>query len=59
VKGDGDPGSVAGDRLVHGVVHNLVDEMVESAGTGGADVHAGALANRLETLENGDVLRTV
>ena len=50
---------VAGDRLVHGVVHDLVDEVVQAAGAGGADVHAGALADRLEPLEDGDVLGAV
>src|SRR5215207_937108 len=59
VEGDRDLLGVARDRLVHGVVHNLVDEMVEAAGAGGADVHAGSLADGLEALEDGDVLRAI
>ena len=51
--------AVTGERLVDGVVDDLVDEMVKSADTGRADVHAGALANRLETLEDGDVVGAV
>ena len=51
--------AVAGERLVDGVVDDLVDEVVKAADTGRADVHAGALADRFEPLEDGDVLRPV
>ena len=42
-------------RLVDGVVHDLVDEVVEAARAGRADVHARAQPDRLEALEDGDV----
>ena len=45
---------MAGERLVDRVVDDLVDEMVQTALTGRTDVHTGALADRLETLEDGD-----
>ena len=54
-EGDLDGVAVAGHRLVHGVVDDLLDHVVQAALTGGADVHAGALADRLEALEDGDV----
>src|SRR5699024_6103767 len=47
--------AVAGHRLVDRVVHDLLDHVVQAALTGGADVHARALADRLEALEDGDV----
>ena len=47
------------ERLVDGVVDHLVDEMVEPARTRRADVHPRSQANRLEALENGDVLGVV
>jgi hypothetical protein len=47
---------LAGERLVDGVVDDLVDQVVEAAGAGRADVHAGALADGLEALQDGDVL---
>ena len=53
-QGDADRVAVAGQRLVDGVVDDLPDHVVQAALTGGADVHAGALADRLEALENGD-----
>src|SRR5262249_43193435 len=59
VQGDGDALGVAGDRLVDGVVHDLVDQVVQPTGAGRPDVHAGSLANRLEALEDGDVLGAV
>ena len=46
----------ARERLVDGVVDDLVDEVVEAARARRADVHAGAQADRLEALEHGDVL---
>ena len=56
---DVDAAAVAGQRLVDGVVDDLVDEVVQAADARRADVHAGALADRLETLEDGDVLGVV
>ena len=56
---DVDPVRVAREGLVDGVVHNLVDEVVEARRTGRTDVHTGPFPDRLETLENGDVLGRV
>ena len=55
---DGDVDAVAalGHRLVDGVVDDLVDQVVEAAGVGGADVHAGAPAHGLQALEHLDVV---
>ena len=46
----------ARERLVDRVVDDLVDEVVEASRARRADVHARAQADRLEALENGDVL---
>ena len=56
---DVDAGAVAGHRLVDGVVDDLPDEVVQPGQAGRADVHAGALADRIEALENLDVLGAV
>ena len=53
---DVDPVAVAGERLVDGVVDDLPQAVHEAAGVGGADVHARALADRLEPLEHRQVL---
>jgi hypothetical protein len=52
----GDPHrvAVAGQGLVDGVVDDFPDHVVQAPLTGRADVHAGTLADRLETLEDGD-----
>ena len=50
---------VTGHRLVDRVVDDLPDQVVQTALTGGADVHAGAFADRLQTLENGDRIGAV
>ena len=47
------------ERLVDRVVDDLPDEVVQAASTGGTDVHARALAHRLESFENVDVLGVV
>ena len=59
VQDDSNAVAVAGDRLVDGVVDDLVDQVVEAARPGRADVHARSLANRLQALEDGDVLGAV
>jgi hypothetical protein len=55
VERHGDEIGMAGQRLVDGVVHNLVDHVMQ-AGTvvGVADIHARALAHRVEALEDLD-----
>jgi hypothetical protein len=47
------------ERLVDGVVDDLVDEVMQPAGSGGSDVHAGPFAYRFEALENLDVVGAV
>jgi len=51
---DVDRVAVAGQRLVDGVVDDLVHQVVQAALAGRADVHAGALADRFETFEHRD-----
>ena len=53
-QGDLDAVGVAGQRLVDGVVDDLPHQVVQAALGGRADVHAGALANRLEPLQDLD-----
>ena len=50
---------VTGERLVDGVVDDLVHQVMESAGAGGADVHSGSLADGFETFEDLDLIRAV
>ena len=56
---DGDARAVAGHRLVDGVVDDLPDQVVQPGQAGRADVHARALAHRIEALEDLDVLGAV
>ena len=50
-------GAVSGQCLVDGVIDDLIDQMMQARRPGGADIHAGALAHSLQTLEDLD-LRT-
>ena len=50
--GDLDMAAEAGEGLVDRVVDDLPHEVVQAAFTGRADVHTGALANRLEAFED-------
>ena len=47
--------AVAGQRLVHGVVHHLVDQVMQPHLAGRADVHGRAQAHRLQTFQDLDV----
>ena len=49
----------AGQSFVDGVVDDLIDQMVESAGTGRTDVHTGTHPDRFETFEDLDLLGTI
>src|SRR5262249_29654067 len=50
---------VPGDRLVHRIVHDLGDEVMEGPLVSAADIHAGAAPHRLQPLENLDILGRV
>ena len=52
---DLDPVGVAGDRLVHGIVHHLGEEVVHRLLVGAADIHARPAAHRLQPLQHLDV----
>jgi hypothetical protein len=54
VEFDLDPVGMARHGLVHRVVEDLGHQMVQRAFVGAADVHAGALADRLQPLEHLD-----
>jgi hypothetical protein len=52
VEHDVDPCAVTGEGLIDGVVDDLPEAVHEAAGVRGADVHARALADRLEPFEH-------
>ena len=53
---DLDPVGVAGQRLVHGVVDHLGEQVMQRLLVGAADIHAGPPAHRLEPFQDLDVL---
>ena len=59
VDGDGNMLTVPGQRLINGVVHDLIHQMVQSGGRGRADVHTGAFPHRFQTLQNLNLLRAI
>ena len=60
VERDGDFRGMTGERLVDGVVHHLVDHVVQArAVIGIADIHARPLAHRIEALEDLDRFRAI
>ena len=54
-----DPVGVAGERLVHRVVDDLGEQVVQRLFVGAADIHAGAPTHRLKPFEYLDVTRRV
>ena len=59
VQGHRDGGRVPVHGLVYRVVQNLPDEVMEARGTDPTNVHTGALADGIESLENRNVLSCV
>ena len=51
-----DPVGMAGQRLVHGIVDHLGEQVMQRLLVGAADIHAGAAAYRFEPLQHLDVL---
>ena len=58
-QGDVDLRAVAGHGLVDGIVDDLPHQVVETGGAGRADVHPGPFPDRVQPLQNGDVLGAV
>ena len=42
----------AGKGFIDGVVHNFIDQMVQTGLGGGTDIHTRTLANRLQAFQN-------
>ena len=59
VQRHGDGGREAVHRFVDRVVENLPHQMVQAGAAHAADVHAGPLANGLQTFEDRDVFRRI
>ena len=51
--------AVSRQRLVDGVVHNLIYQVVQAGGGRGADIHARAFAHGLQPLQHLDFRRAV
>ena len=58
-QGDHDPVGVAGQRLVHRVVHHLDEQVMEPPHVRIADVHGRALADRFQPLQQRQLLTAV
>ena len=54
-----DRGGVTAERLVHRVVDDFGEQVMQRLLVGAADIHAGAPANRFQSLEHLDVARRV
>ena len=50
-----DMGAVACQRLIYGVIHDLVYQVVQAARACGTDIHTGALADRFQSLQHLDL----
>ena len=55
-KRDINPGGMARDRLIHRVVEDFREQVMERALVSAADIHAGTTANRLQPLKDFDIL---
>ena len=54
VDGDVDLSAIAGERFVNRIVHDFVNQVVQSHLSGRTDVHRGPQSHRLQTLEHFD-----
>ena len=46
--------TISGQMLVHRVINDLVDQMIQSLGGDAADIHSGSFSYRFQTFQNGN-----
>jgi hypothetical protein len=51
--------AVPSQGLIDGIVHHLINKVMQTTGTRGTDVHARALTHRLQAFKNLNLLSTV
>ena len=54
-----DMGTEPRQSLVDGIVHDLIDQMVQALGTGGTDIHARALADGFQAFQDLDLTAVI
>ena len=59
VDGHGNMLTVSGQGLINGIVHDLVDQMMQTGRRRGADIHTGPLPDCLQPFQHLDLLRAV
>ena len=59
IDGHGNMLTVSCQRFVNGVIHDLIDQVVQTGGGGRADIHTGSFPHRFQTLQNLNLLRAV
>ena len=59
IQRDRNRGTKPGHRLIHGVVQNFIDQMMQAALIGTADVHPGPDANCFQSFQDLDIFRGI
>ena len=59
IDGHGNMLAVSGQCLINGVVHDFVDQMMQTGGRRGADIHTGPLADCFQPFQHLDLLRAI
>ena len=54
-----DPVTVTGQMFIHRVIHDLIDQMVQSFSGNAADIHARAFSHRLQAFQDRDAAGVV
>ena len=56
IDGHFDVRAETGQRFIDGVIHNFIDQMVESSGRSRADIHTGTLSDCFQTFQNLNII---
>ena len=59
LQGDGNFIAESPQMLIHGVVHNLIDQMVDAGNPDAADIHTRTAPDGLQSLQDGDTARII
>ena len=54
-----DLAAISGKMLIHRIIHNLIDQMVQTFGWNTSYIHSGSFSYRFQTFQNGNTWRII
>ena len=59
INGNFDMFTESSQSLIHRIIHDFIDKMMQTSGRGAADIHARPLSDRFQTFQNLNLVGTI